>query len=133
MVESDKGHCRRLPAAAAEEKKCEESPERGLLNAYGHEWSVTRSVSASPLTEHLALLGGDVLVGSCNLILLLLWRPTYYQEVSEDVRSEVVELPKPSIFYVFLFSLLCGFSGIFMKGLVLHWCLCQRLSCLPSR
>lgn len=97
-----------------------------MLGLHRREWSWSRSVTTSPVVEHLALAAADALVAICSLCLLVLLRPTWYQEASDDVRSDVVELPKPSMIYVAILSIVCGLVGALAKGLVVAWCFSQR-------
>lgn len=97
--------------------------QRSWLGIDGQEWSCCRCVTASPLVEHLALAATDVLLACCNLALLAHLRPPWYQEASDDVRSDDVDLPRPSMLYVTVLASVCGLGAIVSKTLVLLWCM----------
>lgn len=123
------GRTRRRHAGSAEgdgEPQEDSNPRTSAVGS--RELNLSTSVTASPLVEHLALAAGDALVALCNLCLLQLLRPSPYQEASDDVRSDVVERPKPSILYVAVLAVVCGLGGVLMKALVISWCLSLRTS-----
>ncbi|OEH77987.1 hypothetical protein cyc_00422 [Cyclospora cayetanensis] len=109
------------------------SPPRTLFSVRNQKWRLARCVTASPVVEHLALAAADAFVACCNLGVLLVLRPSWFQEASDDVRSDVVELPKPSILYVAILSFVCGVGGAAAKALILAWCLSERESCASTR
>lgn len=128
VPETDGRTRRRHTGSAEGDGEPQEDSNRRILSVGSREWSVSTSVTASPVVEHLALAAGDALVAICNLCLLVLLRPPWFQEASDNVRSDVIERPKPSILYVAVLAVACGLGGIFMKALVISWCLSQRTS-----
>lgn len=127
VSDSSAGPRHKILSAAPERFKPQRLPSRQPLGACDREWSAYRSVSASPLAEHLALVAGDALLAICSLSLLLLIRPSWYLDVSEDTRTTSTEQPRPSFLYVMILSLFCGFGGALMKALVALWCYSQML------
>ncbi|KAL8447152.1 hypothetical protein Emag_004418 [Eimeria magna] len=97
-----------------------------LLGLRGQGWTPRAPVTSSPLVEHLALSAFDTFVAGCSLCVLALLRPSWFQEVSDDVQADEVGLPKPSVMYVSLLALICGCGGVTAKVMVMIWCLNER-------
>lgn len=95
------------------------------------QWSRYAAVTSSPLVEHLALAACDSFVAIFNLCLMLLLKPTWYQELSDDVELEGIG-EKPSILYVSLLALVCGIGGASCKATAIMWCLSQGSSDGPK-
>ncbi|KAL8445235.1 hypothetical protein Emed_005793 [Eimeria media] len=103
-----------------------------LLGPRNREWSISASVTSSPLIEHLALSAFDTFVAACSLCVLLTLRPPWSREVSDDVRSDEVTPFEPSVIYVALLASICGCGGVLAKTLVVVWCLNERRLTQPA-
>ncbi|KAL8435046.1 hypothetical protein ACSSS7_002716 [Eimeria intestinalis] len=123
---------RRHASADDQEEEPSEPVAPKLLGRADCEWSLSTCVTGSPLVEHLALSAFDTFTAGCSLCVLAVLKPAWFQEVSDDVRSDEAELLKPSALYVSLLALICGLGGVLAKALVAVWCLNDRGLTLSS-
>ncbi|CDJ46540.1 hypothetical protein, conserved [Eimeria brunetti] len=101
-----------------------------LRGVGGLRWSWNRCVTASPLVEHLAMAGMDMLVGVVHLGLWLRGRPPWFPDISDEAADDAA-LRGLDFTYMVHFSLITGVIGCILKALVAIWCLRNSVFRVP--